>query len=151
MLNETRIKLMTRMASYEATESKKNTSVAKHFRSDYVGLQIIKAIICATLACMIVFGAYICYDIEKFMANLYKPDYLWDFAAKVLKYYVVITVSYCVLVYIAFTVKYSKAKASLKRYFNTLRLLGKIYVKEDSEEEMVSRDTRVLGTADHKE
>lgn len=151
MLNEQRIKLMTRMASYEANERKKNASVAKHFRSDYVSLQIIIAIICATVACMIVFGAYICYDLPGFMANLYKPDFLWDFAGRMLKYYVIITVSYCVIVYVAFTVRYSKAKKSLKRYFNTLRLLGKLYVKEDDEEDMSSRETTVISVPDLEE
>ncbi|MCQ2519278.1 MAG: hypothetical protein MJ107_01975 [Lachnospiraceae bacterium] len=126
MINETRIKLMTRMASYEAGDGKKNSAVARFFRSDYVSVQVIKAIICATIAYMIVFGAYIYYDFENFMANIYKMD-LWDFAGKVLKYYVVFTVTYCVIVYIAFSVKYSRARKSLKRYFNNLKLLGTMY------------------------
>ena len=46
------------MASYESTEGKKNESVAKHFRSDYVGLEVLKAVICATIAYMIAFGVY---------------------------------------------------------------------------------------------
>lgn len=129
MLNEERIKLMTRMASYEDNEGKKNTSVAKHFRSDYVSMQVIKAIICATIAYMIVFGAYIYYDFEEFLSNIYKID-LWEFAGKVLKYYVVFVVAYCVIVYLAFSVKYSKAKKNLKRYFNNLKLLGSMYNEE---------------------
>lgn len=133
MLNETRIKLMTRMESYEDTEGKKNTSVAKHFRSDYVSLQVIKAIICATIAYMIVFGAYIYYDFEQFLTDIYKID-LWSFAARALKYYVVFVVAYSVIVYIAFSIKYSKAKKNLKRYFNNLKLLGAMYNREDEEE-----------------
>ncbi|MBO7600873.1 MAG: hypothetical protein J6S95_06975 [Lachnospiraceae bacterium] len=132
MLNEERIKLMTRMASYEDNEGRKNVAVSRHFRSDYVSLQVIKAIICATIAYMIVCGAYIYYDFEEFMSNIYKIDLL-DLAAKMLKYYVIFTVAYCVLVYIAFSVKYGKAKKNLKRYFNNLKLLGAMYNKEDEE------------------
>ena len=66
--------------------------------------------------------------------NIYKID-LWEFAGKALKYYVIFTVSYCVLVYIAFTVRYSKAKKSLKHYFNTLKLLGRIYAEEEENDE----------------
>ncbi len=120
------------MASYEDNEGRKNSSVAKHFRSDYVGLEVVKAIICATIAYMIVCGAYIYYDFEEFMSNIYKIDLL-DLAAKMLKYYVIFTVTYCVLVYIAFSVKYGKAKKNLKRYFNNLKLLGAMYNKEDEE------------------
>ena len=120
------------MASYEDNEGRKNVAVSRHFRSDYVSLQVIKAIICATIAYMIVCGAYIYYDFEEFMSNIYKIDLL-DLAAKMLKYYVVFTVTYCVLVYIAFSVKYGKAKKNLKRYFNNLKLLGAMYNKEDEE------------------
>ena len=63
---------MTRMASYEDNEGRKNTSVAKHFRSDYVGLEVVKAIICATIAYMIVCGVYLYYDFEELMVNIYK-------------------------------------------------------------------------------
>ncbi len=124
---------MTRLASYEANEARKNTSVAKHFRSDYVGLEVIKAIICATVAYMIVFGAYIYYDFEAFMINIYKID-LWEFGTQALKYYVIFTVIYCLLVYLYFTVKYKRAKKSLRRYFNTLKLLGRMIDEEEAEE-----------------
>lgn len=132
MLNETRIKLMTRMASYEENDGKRNSAVARFFRSDYVSLQVIKAIVCATIAYMIILGGYIYYDFEAFMTNIYKMD-LWDFAAKVLKYYVVFTVSYCVIVYVTFSVKYGMAKKNLKKYFNNLKLLGNLYNKDEEE------------------
>jgi len=133
MLSEERIKLMTRMASYEDNEGKKNTAVANHFRSDYVGLQVLKAVICATIAFMIVFGVYIFCNYESIMVDIYKID-LWDLAADVLKKYVIFTVAYSVVVYIAFSIKYSKAKNSLKKYFNNLKLLNSIYIKEADEE-----------------
>ena len=134
MLNEERIKLMTRMASYEDTDGRRNISVAKHFRSDYVSLQVLKAIICATLAYMIVCGAYLYYSFDTIMTDIYKID-LWAFAGKILKNYIIFTVSYCVLVYIAFSIRYSKAKKNLKRYFNNLKLLGSMYNREEKDGE----------------
>ncbi len=130
MLNEERIKLMTRMASYEDNDGKKNAAVAKYFRSDYVTLEVIKAIICATIAFMIVFGAYIYYDFENFMTNIYKMD-LFAFAGKVARIYVTFLVGYCLVVYVAFSVKYRKAKKNLRRYFNNLKQLSMLYHKEE--------------------
>lgn len=130
MLSEERVKLMTRMASYEENEGRKNVSVANHFRGDYVGMQVLKAVICASIAYMIVFGVYIYYDLDNFMVNIYKMD-LWAFAASVLKWYVVTVVSYCVVVYVVFSIKYTRAKQSLKKYFNNLKLLGSLIVKEN--------------------
>ena len=134
MLSEERVKLMTRMASYESTVGKKNESVAKHFRSDYVGLEVLKAVICATLACMIVFGVYIYYDFEDLMLDIYKID-LFEYAAGILKKFVIFIVGYSVIVYITFTMKYSEAKHNLKKYFNNLRLLGTLLIKEQEQEE----------------
>ena len=51
MINEEKkkkIRLMTRIAIYEKTEGKKNEPVARYFRSDYIGLKILGAIISAT-------------------------------------------------------------------------------------------------------
>ena len=134
MLSEERVKLMTRLESYEDTEGKKTVPVSRHFRSDYIGLQILKAIICATIAYMIVFGAYIYYNFETLMLDIYKID-LAAFAGNVIRYYVIFLVVYCVIVYIAFTVKYHKAKKSIKRYFNNLKLLNAMYAKEAAEAE----------------
>ena len=120
------------MASYEDGEGRKNSSVARHFRSDYVALQVIKAIVCASIAYMIVLGAYIYYDQERFMNDIYKMD-IWQFAISVLKYYIIFTVTYCVIIYIWFTIKYSKAKKNLKRYFNNLKLLGSMYNREEED------------------
>lgn len=129
MLNEERVKLMTRMASYESTEGKKNEAVANHFRTDYVGLQVLKAVICATIAYMIVFGVYIYYNFEELMVNIYKMD-LWEFAVTIIKTYAFTVIAYALLVYIGFTIKYSKAKQNLKRYFNNLKLLSALYANE---------------------
>lgn len=131
MLSEERIKLMTRMASFEATEGRKDIAVSNHFKSDYVGIQVLKAVICATIAYMIVFGVYIYCDFENFMVSIYKLD-LVDFATKMLKYYAVFVVAYSVIVYIAFSVKYNKTKKNLKKYFNNLKLLNSLYTKEEN-------------------
>lgn len=137
MLSEERVKLMTRMASYDEGEGKKNTNVAKFFRSDYIGIQILKAVICATIAYMIAFGVYVYVDFENFMLDIYKLD-LWEFAQQVVKYYVYTVVSYSLLVYVGFSFKYGKAKKNLKRYFYNLKLLNSMFIKEegDSDKEL---------------
>ena len=129
MLSEERVKLMTRMASFEENEGREYDSASKHFRGDYVGVQVLKAVICATIAYMIVFGVYIYYDFENLLTEVFKMD-LWAFASKALKYYAVTVVTYSVIVYIVFTIKYTKARQGLKKYFNNLKLLGSLLVKE---------------------
>ena len=134
MLSEERVKLMTRMASFEDNEGKEYASASTHFRGDYVGAQVLKAVICATIAYMIAFGVYIYYNYETFMTDIYKMD-IWAFATSALKWYAVVVVVYSVIVYIVFSIKYTKARQGLKKYFNNLKLLGSLLVKESEEKQ----------------
>lgn len=126
MLNEERIVLMTHMASYESGEGKKNQKIGNYFRSDYIAVQILKSIVCATIAYAIGFGLYILYDFETFMQDLYKID-LIGFATNVLIYYGVFVVAYAVVTYVVCTYRYAKAKKSLKNYYYNLKKLSSYY------------------------
>ena len=52
MLDEEKVILMTKMAAFIDREGKKNDAINSYFRSDYVGYNIIKSIISATIASM---------------------------------------------------------------------------------------------------
>lgn len=130
MLNQERLQLMTKMAAYEENEGKKNMAVGSYFRNDYIGLQIIKSIICATIAYAILFGLYIFYDFEVFMQDVYKMDLL-EFGKYVLLYYFIFTVIYAVIAYIVYSYRYHRAKKSLKRYYHHLKQLSAMYDLEN--------------------
>ncbi len=126
MLNEKRIILMTKMASYEANEGKKNVAIGSFFRSDYIGWQVLKSIISATIAFVVVFGMYIFYDFEVFMMDIYKMD-LIEFAKQVLRMYLWTIGVYAVISYVVYTVRYNRAVKSLKLYHMNLRRLSEMY------------------------
>lgn len=126
MLNEKRIILMTKMASYEANEGKKNVAIGSFFRSDYIGWQVLKSIISATIAFVVVFGMYIFYDFEVFMMDIYKMD-LIEFARQVLRTYLWTIGVYAVISYVVYTVRYNRAVKSLKLYHMNLRRLSEMY------------------------
>ena len=129
MLNEERIKLMTKMAAYEANEGKKNVAIGNYFRGDYIGLQVIKSIISATLAFLIVFGLFIFYDFEVFMSDIYKMDLL-GFGKAVVIVYLIFVAVYALISYMIYTYRYTKARKSLKMYYNNLKKLAYLYDKE---------------------
>ncbi|MCI9384754.1 MAG: hypothetical protein K1W36_19715 [Lachnospiraceae bacterium] len=129
MLNEERIKLMTKMACYEADEGKKNVAIGSYFRGDYIGLQVIKSIISGTIAFVIIFAMYILYDFEVFMADIYKMD-LFGFAKTAIVDYLIFIASYAMVSYGVYTYRYTKARRSLKNYYNNLKKLSYLYDKE---------------------
>ena len=129
MSNEERIKLMTKMAAYEADEGKKNVAIGNYFRGDYIGLQVIKSIISATIAFVIVFGLFVFYDFEVFMSDIYKMDLL-GFGRTVITAYLIFVAVYALISYMIYTYRYAKARKSLKMYYNNLKKLAYLYDKE---------------------
>lgn len=126
MLNEERIILMTKMASYEENEGRKNMAIGKYFRSDYIAIQVLKSILSATVAFGIGFALFIFYDFEVFMQDIYKMD-LIIFARNILTYYGITIVVYGAVSYGICSYRYAKAKKSLKCYYHNLKKLNSLY------------------------
>lgn len=126
MLNEEKVILMTKMASYEEHEGKKNMEIGNYFRSDYIAVQVLKSIFCATVAFVLIFALFIFYDFEIFMQDIYKMD-LVGFAKTILMYYGITVVVYGGVSYGICTYRYTRAKKSLKLYYQNLKKLGSLY------------------------
>ncbi len=126
MLNEERIKLMTRMASYETHEGRQNMVIGNYFRSDYIGLQVMKAVISATLTFAIVLGIIVFYHFETVMKEVYQVDLL-EMGRKLLLAYVIFTGIYTFICYLVFSYRYNRAKKSLKKYYSHLQELAELY------------------------
>ena len=126
MLSQERIKLMTKMAAYEENEGKKYMSIGSYFRSDYMGMQVIRSVISGTLAFFLLAGLYVYYHFESMMQDIYKMDLLL-LGRRVLFYYIVFIAAYSVITYVIYSFRYSRAKRSLKHYYYHLKQLAAIY------------------------
>lgn len=128
MVNEERVILMTKLASYEKGEGKKNVAIGNYFRGDYIGFGILKSIVSASIAFVILFGLYVIYDMETFMQNIYRMD-LWEFGKDVGIMYLVIVGGYSVISYVAYAYRYNQVKKSMRAYQNNLKKLANMYDK----------------------
>ena len=126
MLSQERIKLVTKMAAYEENEGKKYMSIGSYFRSDYMGMQVIRSVISGTLAFFLLAGLYVYYHFETMMQDIYKMDLLL-LGRRVLFYYIVFIAAYSVITYVIYSFRYSRAKRSLKHYYYHLKQLAAIY------------------------
>lgn len=126
MIHEERVILMTKLASYEKGPGKQNVMVGNYFRGDYIGFQVLKSIICATFAFVIVLGIYVFYHFEEIMQELYKMDMI-EAGKGILKYYLIVVGVYGVLSYMIYSYRYGKARKSLKHYYANLRRLSQMY------------------------
>jgi hypothetical protein len=124
MVNEEKVILMTKLAAYEQGEGRKCTSIAGYFRTDYVSSYLLGAIIAGTLAFVTVLGVYIFYDFEVLMENIYNTDFL-ALGRKVGTVFLVFMGIYLIFSYALALYRFSKAKSSLRTYYNNLKKLEK--------------------------
>lgn len=123
MINEEKVILMTRLASYEKREGKNNMTIGKYFRGDFVSLHLLKAVIAATICYFVAFGLYLLYFIEELMAKIYEMDFVL-FAKNAISIYVIFVAIYCCLSYVVFSYRYVKARKGIRRYYHNLKKLS---------------------------
>lgn len=129
MINEEKIILMTKLAAYEKGEGKKNMAVGKYFMGDYIALHLLRTVLSGTFAFLLAVGIYLLYFYEDLMANLYSIDYA-GLARNVVAYYIGFLVVYALVTYVFFTLRFFKAKKSIKRYYHNLKKLNSMYHRQ---------------------
>ena len=130
MLNEEKIKIMNKLAMYEQGEGKKYLPVSRYYRSDYIGLALIKNFFLVTIGYCLILAGIAAYFGEYLVDNIHKMD-LVAVGRNAVIGYVVVLVVFSVATYIQYSVKYHKAKKSVKEYYQKLTQLNKIYSREE--------------------
>lgn len=130
MLNEEKIKIMNKLAMYEQGEGKKYLPVSRYYRSDYIGLALIKNFFLVTIGYCLILAGIAAYFGEYLVDNVHKMD-LVAVGRNAVIGYVVVLVVFSVATYIQYSVKYHKAKKSVKEYYQELTELNKIYSREE--------------------
>lgn len=130
MLNTEKVKLMTKLAMYESREGKQYLPVSKYYRSDYIGLALIKNFFLVTLGYGLLLLAGFGYFAEYLMEHIHKMN-LVSLGVRVLLGYIGVLILYSVLTYVQYAWRYHKAKKSVKDYYVQLTRLNKMYQKEE--------------------
>ena len=101
---------------YEQGEGKKYLPVSRYYRSDYIGLAMIKNFFLVTIGYCLILAGIAAYFAEYLIDNVHKMN-LVSLGVEVILGYVAVLVLFSVLTYIQYTVKYHKAKKSVKNYY----------------------------------
>ena len=130
MINEEKVKIMTKLAMYEQGKGRKHLPVSRYYRSDYIGLALIKNFFLVTIGYCLVLAGVAAYFGEYLIDNIHKMD-LVSLGIEAVAGYVAVLVIFSVLTYIQYTIKYRKAKKSVRNYYEELTQLNKIYSREE--------------------
>ena len=140
MLNHEKIKSMTKAAAYENGPEKKNIEISNYFRTDYMGLQLVKSAIAYTVVFCILTALWSMGVMEELMLGITRADFLENILKVLVFLYVSGLILYQIATYIYFSKKYQKAKNSVAGYSSHLKKINKFYEKNNSEELTVIED-----------
>ena len=136
MLNIEKVKSMTKAAAYESGPEKKNIEISDYFRTDYLGLHMVKSGIAYALSFVIIAGIWFMGKTEDIMLMLTKTDYLESLILMLAVLFVAGLVVYEILVYCYYSYKYRNAKKSVRGYHSHLKQIHKIYMEQEKTEEV---------------
>jgi len=132
MLNNRKVRLMTRLAIYEQTEGKEDVRISKYFQTDYVRLNVLKSVVAITIGYLLILLLLILYHSE----YLIREAVTLDYRGMVTRYagiYVIILTVYGALCMIGYMIKYRASRKKLAKYFRMLRRLRSLYREESGE------------------
>lgn len=147
MVDENRVKLMTRLAIYEKHEGNRNLVMSKYYKKDYVRYQVLKTWVASTVVYWAVIGSYIFMKFEDLLAGINDMDY-FDIMYRMLAWYVVFCLAYFFFATILYSYRYAKAKPGLVEYNSNLKDLIELeggamhHAKAVSEDDTMMRNTQ---------
>ena len=145
MLNEKRIRLMTKAAEFEQKEGREAFRINDYFRGDYVTFHMVMAWIRGTAAWLILAVLWIVYRLDELMQNLYQTDFA-ELGMSMLKWYILFIAVYEILMVLIYNGKYTRTREALKGYYVQLKELEGLYEEEDKRLE--GRETTTGGLYD---
>ncbi|WP_455716949.1 hypothetical protein [Anaerosporobacter sp.] len=132
MLDNNKIKLMTKLAIYEKNEGKEDINLSKYYKMDFLRYQIIKSIVSVTISYLLIV----------LMVAFYKSEYLIQEAVKlnykviglqVLGIYLILLTIYVFGSIVGYSFKFDSSKKRLFKYRKNLKKLRQFYHDEENE------------------
>lgn len=132
MVNEEKLKLMTKLAIYENTKGKKQLNISKYYKRDYVRFQMFKTAVSSTVAFLVLLFAYCMLNAEELLLALNELNFM-KLAAEIGIIYVIFLVLYMLVAWIVYVNKYEKMKPDVIAYNRDLKKLKEFYDREEKE------------------
>lgn len=130
MIDKKKVKLMTRMASYEQNKGKEDFRINDYNKKDYVSIQRLYTFLWITIG-------YICLVALIFLAgmdswlNRLSFQMILVIGIALVVIYIVLLTTYLINTSRVYKKKHQNARTRVKKYYHDLTRLLKMYVKEN--------------------
>lgn len=129
MVNEDRVKIMTRLASYENGRGKEELKLIRYNRKDYVSFHVLATAIWFTIGYAAVLGLAVFLHIEFLISNIQKLNMVL-LGIMAVSGYIALLVIYLLIAGKVYRKRHNRAKENARLYYMDLRRLNKLYEKE---------------------
>ena len=131
MLNEEKIKLMTKLAIYEQKGRKEDLPLSKYYRTDYLALKMINSAIIMTVGYLLLLLTILFINAEKILSDLVTMDMV-SLGKKILAVYIVLFAANMIVTYFIESYKFKKSREKLNKYNGMLKDLYNMYKSEEA-------------------
>ena len=130
MLNNDKVRVMTRLAIYEKKRGKEDIGLSQYYKRDYIRLQILNTIVFSTIGYGLLVLLVGIYQSEYLIANAVTLNYK-AIAMYVIGIYAMFLIISILCTIIASTLKFEASRRKLAGYNKGLRCLQQIYESEE--------------------
>lgn len=130
MLDEKKVKLMTRLAFYEQTQGKEDFKVSAYYRKDYASLHTICSIIWITIGYACAIGLILLAGLDSFLGRMTGGWMLMLMGAVILGY-IALVIIYGIISSHIFNKRHRESRQRVKKYNHDLARLLKMYEREN--------------------
>ena len=129
MLNNKKIRIMTKLALYEQNEGKEDIKLGKYYKTDYVRLQVLKTAVCVTIGYLLILLMVGMYKAEYIISKLVTFNFV-RIGQYLLGFYIMIMAVFITGSIIGYSLKYDNSRKSLSKYYKSLKKLSSFYQEE---------------------
>ncbi|MCF2680970.1 hypothetical protein JQM69_09750 [Faecalicatena contorta] len=130
MLDERKVKLMTKLAMYEETQGKEDFKISEYYRKDYAGMHTICSVIWVTVGYACAVAMIMMAGLDSLMSKM-SGGLIVTLGIAIVVGYIVTVILYAVVTSHIYNEKHKNARQRVKRYNHNLTRLLKMYEKEN--------------------
>ncbi|MGB8450697.1 MAG: hypothetical protein WCD89_00055 [Anaerocolumna sp.] len=129
MLNNKKIRIMTKLALYEQKEGTEDIKMGKYYKTDYVRLQVLKTVVGVTIGYILILLMVGIYKAEYIISKLVTFNFI-RIGQYILGFYIMLMAVFITGSIIGYSLKYDNSRKNLSKYYKTLKKLSGFYQEE---------------------
>lgn len=132
MLDEKKVKLMTRLAFYEETQGKEDFKISAYYRKDYVSLHMLCSFIWVTIGYVCIVALAVLAGLDSLLGNMSMAVVVLIGGMAIVGWLAVVII-YMMITSHIYNEKHKNSRQRVKKYNHDLTRLLKMYAHSDSQ------------------